>query len=347
VRRASGFSLALLLTSSPVVAQTIGVAASRWLTDPRVSDYRLSISSYRFGPVAVVPFGQVAVQGPRDGGAFLVGIGGDLMVPLTAAARPYLVGGGSVGAFDFRRSVGLALWSAWSAGAGVELARVLGLGAALEVRYQALSRERTGGVTLGIRVGTPLGRRAGREAGAGRGAVPADRAPIAPIGSEPSTPRRRPQPDEARPRSDSDEARPRLGTVAVSAEATISRAIEVARDAMGAPYRWGGTDANGFDCSGLIWYAYDRVGIALPRRSRDQALAGRSVGAAIDGLAPGDILVFSRTPGGEPSHVGLYLGSGSFIHSASRGTAISRLAPEDPGGRWWFDRWIDSRRIVE
>ncbi len=324
-----------LLGASALRAQDVGVAASRWLTDPRVSDYRLSVSPYRLGPIAVVPCGQVAVQGPRDGGAFLVGLGGDLVVPLSRTARPYLLAGASVGAFDFRRRFGVAFWSAWSAGAGVELGRVLGLGAGLELRYQALSRERTGGATFGLRVGTPIGTRAARSIAAAPAPVglPATRGV-----ARSAAPTAQPEPERGPPR---------LGTAAVAVDATIAGALGAARDAMGTPYRWGGTDDNGFDCSGLIWYAYGRVGVALPRRSRDQAAAGRSVGTRLDDLAPGDILVFSRTPGGDPSHVGLYLGSGSFIHSASRGTAISRLTREDPGGTWWVDRWVDSRRVVE
>ena len=53
------------------------------------------------------------------------------------------------------------------------------------------------------------------------------------------------------------------------------QAVAVARGAMGSPYRWGGSDSNGFDCSGLIWYAYGQAGVELPRRSVEQARTGR------------------------------------------------------------------------
>jgi cell wall-associated NlpC family hydrolase len=47
------------------------------------------------------------------------------------------------------------------------------------------------------------------------------------------------------------------------------------------------------------------------------------------------------------SHVGLYIGDGRFIHSASRGVQISVLSDDDPYGRWWFKRWVGARRIIE
>ena len=46
------------------------------------------------------------------------------------------------------------------------------------------------------------------------------------------------------------------------------------------------------------------------------------------------------------THVGLYIGEGSFIHSATRGVQVSVLSGEDPYGRWWYKRWVGSRRIV-
>jgi cell wall-associated NlpC family hydrolase len=116
---------------------------------------------------------------------------------------------------------------------------------------------------------------------------------------------------------------------------------------MGQPYKWGGTgDNGGFDCSGLIQYAYAQHGITLPRRSADQAKAGRAVAKRVDALAPGDILTFARS-GTRISHVGLYLGDGRFIHSASKGVQVSVLSAEDPYGRWWWKRWMGARRVVE
>ena len=115
---------------------------------------------------------------------------------------------------------------------------------------------------------------------------------------------------------------------------------------MGTPYRWGGTDTLGFDCSGLIRYAYGQHGVTLPRMAVDQARTGSEVGRALDQLMPGDILTFSDQPGGAVTHVGLYLGDGKFIHSARGGVQISALSESDSIGKWWFARWVGARRIL-
>jgi cell wall-associated NlpC family hydrolase len=123
--------------------------------------------------------------------------------------------------------------------------------------------------------------------------------------------------------------------------------IATATEAMGRPYAFGGTgaDGEGFDCSGLIQYAYGKHGITLPRRSTDQAREGRKIDRELKRLAAADILTFSNR-GGQVTHVGLYMGAGRFIHSASSGVQVSTLSAEDPYGRWWYKRWVGVRRIV-
>ena len=117
---------------------------------------------------------------------------------------------------------------------------------------------------------------------------------------------------------------------------------------MGRPYEWGGTGENGggFDCSGLIQHSYGHHGIRLPRTSRDQAKEGRTIARNRSSLRRGDLLTFSNS-GGPITHVGLYIGDGRFIHSASRGVQVSLLSGDDPYGRWWYQRWVGVRRIVE
>ncbi len=124
--------------------------------------------------------------------------------------------------------------------------------------------------------------------------------------------------------------------------------IATATEAMGRPYTYGGTgeDGEGFDCSGLIQYSYAKHGIELPRRSTDQAREGRKIERRLKLLSPADILTFSNH-GGKVSHVGLYIGDGRFIHSATRGVQVSILSPDDPYGRWWYKRWVGVRRIVQ
>jgi len=128
--------------------------------------------------------------------------------------------------------------------------------------------------------------------------------------------------------------------------ASAARIVQVAEEAMGTPYLWGGSNSNGFDCSGLIQFAYAEAGFTLPRRSVDQARTGRAVVLEVSSLQPADILAFAEN-GSAVSHVGLYLGAGRFIHSSSRGVRISRLDPSDPDGSWWHSRWVGVRRVVE
>jgi cell wall-associated NlpC family hydrolase len=123
--------------------------------------------------------------------------------------------------------------------------------------------------------------------------------------------------------------------------------IATATEAMGRPYEFGGTGENGegFDCSGLIQYAYGKHGIELPRRSTDQAREGTRVDRKLDRLKAGDLLTFSNR-GGAVTHVGLYIGGGRFIHSATKGVQISTLSAVDPYGRWWYKRWVGVRRLI-
>ena len=122
--------------------------------------------------------------------------------------------------------------------------------------------------------------------------------------------------------------------------------VQTAIESLGTPYVWGGTQDNGFDCSGLIQYAYAQHGIRLPRMSRDQARAGAEVTPVVDALRPGDLLLFSARPGAGVTHVGMYVGELKFIHSSNRGVKLSRLDPADPEGAYWLDRWVGARRVI-
>ena len=122
--------------------------------------------------------------------------------------------------------------------------------------------------------------------------------------------------------------------------------VRTAIDVMGSPYTWGGSDANGYDCSGLIQYAYGQHGIILPRISRDQVRMGKAVEPRLEVLRPGDILGFS-VEGDRVTHVGLYLGEGQFIHSASGGVRLSSLSALDGDSQWWRRRWTVARRILQ
>lgn len=136
------------------------------------------------------------------------------------------------------------------------------------------------------------------------------------------------------------------GSVPEDVARVASSVVRTALDAMGSPYRWGGSDATGYDCSGLIQWAYGQHGIVLPRMSRDQARQGALVERRVAALNPGDILAFTDG-GGAVTHVGLYVGDGQFIHSSSTGVRLSGLDASDPEARWWRDRWVAVRRILQ
>ena len=149
------------------------------------------------------------------------------------------------------------------------------------------------------------------------------------------------------PPSESDISRiARSSGASASTAAVAASVVQTAIDVMGTPYQWGGTDENGFDCSGLIQYAYGENGVIIPRVSRDQARVGHYVEPRVADLQPGDILAFSVERSSRITHVGLYIGEGKFIHSASRGVAISSLVATDGNSRWWQDRWVSVRRIL-
>lgn len=127
----------------------------------------------------------------------------------------------------------------------------------------------------------------------------------------------------------------------LAAERITADVVRLALESIGAPYEWGGTDANGFDCSGLIQFAYGRLGISLPRRSTAQIRAGSRVDPDRALLRRGDILGFSADRSGTTSHVGLYIGDDEFIHSGSSGVRISSLRDA-----YWRRSLVAARRIV-
>jgi cell wall-associated NlpC family hydrolase len=115
---------------------------------------------------------------------------------------------------------------------------------------------------------------------------------------------------------------PRTGGGA--AGAPHPEAVDVALRYIGVPYVWGGSSPSGFDCSGLTHYAYAQLGIDLPRTSSQQYHAGAFIEAArLDLLQPGDLVFFGYD--GDPDrvhHVGMYVGSGNFVHAPATGDRV-------------------------
>ena len=114
--------------------------------------------------------------------------------------------------------------------------------------------------------------------------------------------------------------------------------IEQAKTALGTPYVPGGTDTQGFDCSGFVQWAYRNVGVTLPRTAREQSVMGRPIKSG--SMMAGDIVAFNHPRRGY--HTGIYLGGGSFIHSPGRGKSVSIAALSDP---YFSSTFIGARRV--
>ncbi len=108
-------------------------------------------------------------------------------------------------------------------------------------------------------------------------------------------------------------------TQAVKRRNVGEQAAVVAVRQLGVPYRYGGSTTNGFDCSGLVHYAYSKSGKSIPRTTAGQWRNLQPVGA--NRLRVGDILFFNIE--GKVSHVGLYLGGRRFIHAPSTGREVT------------------------
>ena len=96
------------------------------------------------------------------------------------------------------------------------------------------------------------------------------------------------------------------------------RAVSIALQQVGTPYRYGGQGPDGFDCSGLVHYAYRRAGRSVPRTT-SQLWSGAATVPPSD-LRAGDVLFFSID--GKMQHVGLYIGDDRFVHAPSSGKHV-------------------------
>ena len=119
-----------------------------------------------------------------------------------------------------------------------------------------------------------------------------------------------------------------------------SALIETALSLRGTPYVWGGATPRGFDCSGFTHYVYALHGVSLPRVAAQQYRVGDVV--ASRNLRPGDLVFFSTIAPG-PSHVGLALGDGRFIHAPSERGAVR---VENLHARYWQRRYLGARRVA-
>lgn len=134
-----------------------------------------------------------------------------------------------------------------------------------------------------------------------------------------------------------------LSGLAVSGQKAEAASIgeqvtDIAVKYIGVPYRWGGTSPSGFDCSGFLNYAFNQVGVSLPRTAADIYTQGQPISKS--DLQEGDLVFFSTYKAGA-SHAGIYLENGNFVHaSSSQGVTISNLS-----NSYWTSTYIGSKRI--
>jgi cell wall-associated NlpC family hydrolase len=115
--------------------------------------------------------------------------------------------------------------------------------------------------------------------------------------------------------------------------------VGTALDLQGIRYRHGGSDPQGFDCSGFTQYVFAQHAVPLPREVRDQFRVGRPVHR--DELRPGDLLFFSTTTSGA-SHVAIALGGNEFVHAPSS-TGVVRT--ERLTSSYWSRRFLGAKRV--
>jgi len=116
-----------------------------------------------------------------------------------------------------------------------------------------------------------------------------------------------------------------------------SNLVDNALSLQGVPYVFGGSSTKGFDCSGYTQYVFKGSGSSLPRSSYDQFNEGSSLQR--ENLQSGDLVFFTTYAKG-PSHVGIYIGGGSFVHASNSGVTTTSLSDS-----YYAGRYLGARRV--
>ncbi len=131
---------------------------------------------------------------------------------------------------------------------------------------------------------------------------------------------------------------PRPFPTPAAARRATSTLVGTALDLRGVPYRNGGANPAGFDCSGFTQYVFAQHGLSLPRAVRDQFTFGSSI--AMDAVEAGDLLFFATTDS-SASHVAIAMGGDEFVHAPSS-TGVVRV---ERLSRYWSSRYVGARRL--
>jgi cell wall-associated NlpC family hydrolase len=117
---------------------------------------------------------------------------------------------------------------------------------------------------------------------------------------------------------------------------THGNVVQYAMSQLGTPYVWAGSAPGGFDCSGLVMWAYAQVGVSLPHSSYGQY--GYGVPVSRDQLEPGDLVFFDGL-----GHVGIYIGAGQFVHAPHTGDVVKISSLDES---WYAATYVGARRIL-
>lgn len=119
------------------------------------------------------------------------------------------------------------------------------------------------------------------------------------------------------------------------------RVVQLAKQFLGTPYRYGGSAPGGFDCSGLTSYVYRQLGYSINRVAHDQLANGIPVNKA--DLIPGDLVLFKRAGNAYVHHVGIYAGNGMMIHAPQTGDVVKYTSIVTG---YYNDCYYAARRII-
>jgi cell wall-associated NlpC family hydrolase len=127
-----------------------------------------------------------------------------------------------------------------------------------------------------------------------------------------------------------------VGDESVAPPSQYGGVVGIAMRYLGTPYVWGGASPGGFDCSGLVAYAYSQVGVSLPHYTGAQWNVG--VGVSRSDLQPGDLVFFNGL-----GHVGIYIGGGQFIHAPHSGDVVKISSLSES---WYAATYVGARRVT-
>ncbi|WP_432405751.1 SH3 domain-containing protein [Wukongibacter sp. M2B1] len=132
--------------------------------------------------------------------------------------------------------------------------------------------------------------------------------------------------------------------VSRSASRTSMKIVQEGKKLLGIPYRYGSNGPKSFDCSGFTSYVFKKCGIELPRTSKSQAKVGKKVKKS--DLQVGDLVFFdtSGSNNGVITHVGIYVGSGKFIH-ASSGRKAKKVVISEINTGYYNQKFVTARRV--